>query len=141
MACFDILRPSSGTHSFYKVLCWASDFRFRILYTDASTPWTVDQPVARPLPTHRTKETQNKSIQTSRLRVGFEPRTPVFKIEKAVDALGVIGFSNIYVIIENCLRLNNTTKNLSRISRCPVRYSNQAPPTCASMRRRNPYIF
>jgi hypothetical protein len=29
-------------------------------YTDGRTPWTSDQPVARPLPTHRT-QTHNKS--------------------------------------------------------------------------------
>jgi hypothetical protein len=30
-------------------------------YTDSRNPWTSDQPVARPLPTHRTARTQNKS--------------------------------------------------------------------------------
>jgi hypothetical protein len=35
--------------------------QFRNLcYTDGRTPWTSDQPVARPLPTHRTTQTQNK---------------------------------------------------------------------------------
>jgi hypothetical protein len=29
-------------------------------YTHGRTPWTSDQPVARRLPTHRTKQTQNK---------------------------------------------------------------------------------
>jgi hypothetical protein len=31
-----------------------------LLYTDGRTPWTSDQPVPRPLPTHRTTQTQNK---------------------------------------------------------------------------------
>jgi hypothetical protein len=35
-------------------------FSFLILYTVGRTPWTRDQPVARPLPTHRTTQTQNK---------------------------------------------------------------------------------
>jgi hypothetical protein len=35
-------------------------FSFLILYTVCMTPWTGDQPVARPLPTHRTTQTQNK---------------------------------------------------------------------------------
>jgi hypothetical protein len=35
-----------------------------LFYTDGRTPWTSDQPVARPLPTHRTTQTQNKRIQT-----------------------------------------------------------------------------
>jgi hypothetical protein len=29
-------------------------------YTNGRTPWTSDQPVARPLPIHRTIQTQNK---------------------------------------------------------------------------------
>jgi hypothetical protein len=38
-------------------------FQFRT----GRTPWTEDQPVARPLPTHRTTQTQSKRTQT------FEP--------------------------------------------------------------------
>jgi hypothetical protein len=34
-------------------------------YTDGRTPWTSDQPVARPLPTQRKTQTQNKRTQTS----------------------------------------------------------------------------
>jgi hypothetical protein len=33
----------------------------------------VDQPIAKPLPTHRTTQTQNKYKQIFKLRVGFEP--------------------------------------------------------------------
>jgi hypothetical protein len=33
-------------------------FSFLILYAVGRTPWTGDQPVARPLPTHRTTQTQ-----------------------------------------------------------------------------------
>jgi hypothetical protein len=38
-------------------------FSFLILYTEVRTPCTGDQPVARPLPTHRTTQTQNKRTQ------------------------------------------------------------------------------
>jgi hypothetical protein len=38
-------------------------FSFLILYTVGRTPWTGDQPVARPLPTHRTTQTHNKRTQ------------------------------------------------------------------------------
>jgi hypothetical protein len=31
---------------------------FLIIYTDGMAPWPGDQPVARPLPTHRTTQTQ-----------------------------------------------------------------------------------
>jgi hypothetical protein len=40
-------------------------FGFLILYTVGRTPWTGDEPVARPLPTHRTTQTQNKRTQAS----------------------------------------------------------------------------
>jgi hypothetical protein len=41
------LQPSIGL--------WGLFFSFTIFfYTDGRTPWTGDQPVARPLPTHRT---------------------------------------------------------------------------------------
>jgi hypothetical protein len=35
-----------------------------LFYTGGRTPWTGDQPVARPLPTHRTTQTQNKRRHT-----------------------------------------------------------------------------
>jgi hypothetical protein len=58
---------------------------------------TVDQHVARPLPTHGTTQTQNKRAQTSMPRVGFEPTIPAFERTKIVHALDreatVIGIS------------------------------------------------
>jgi hypothetical protein len=39
-------------------------FQYFKIYTVGRTPWTVDQPVAKPLSTHRTAQTQNKRIQT-----------------------------------------------------------------------------
>jgi hypothetical protein len=35
-----------------------------IFYTDGRSLWTSDQPVARPLPKHRTTQAQNKRTQT-----------------------------------------------------------------------------
>jgi hypothetical protein len=48
------------------VICskFAAFFSFLILYTVGKSPWMEDQPVARPLPTHRTTQTQNKRTQT-----------------------------------------------------------------------------
>jgi hypothetical protein len=46
-----------------------------------------DQPVARPLPTRRTTQTQNKRTQTPMPSVGFEPTIPVFGRAKTVHAL------------------------------------------------------
>jgi hypothetical protein len=71
-------------------------FQFLHLYTVGMTPWTGDQSVTRPLPTHRT-ETQNNCTQTSIPWVGFEPTIPVFERAKTVRALDraatVIGFN------------------------------------------------
>jgi hypothetical protein len=51
------------------------------------TPWTGDQPVARPLPTQRTTRTYNKRTQTYMPCVGFEPTIPVFERARTVHAL------------------------------------------------------
>jgi hypothetical protein len=73
-------------------------FQFLNPYTVGRTPWTGDQPVARPLPTHRTTQTQNKRTQTSMPRVRFEPTIPVFERAKTVHPLDraatVIGSNN-----------------------------------------------
>jgi hypothetical protein len=53
----------------------------------SKTPWTGDQPVTRPLPTHRTTQTQNKRMQTFMPRMGFEPTITVFELAKTVHAL------------------------------------------------------
>jgi hypothetical protein len=58
-----------------------------ILYTVGKTPWTGDQPFARPLPAHRTTKIQNKRTQTSMPRVGFEPTIPAFERTQTVHAL------------------------------------------------------
>jgi hypothetical protein len=62
-------------------------FSFLISYTVVRTLWTGYEPVARPLPERRTPQTQNKRIQTSMLRVGFEHTILVFERAKTVDAL------------------------------------------------------
>jgi hypothetical protein len=59
-------------------------FSFLIYTPDGRTPWTGDQAVARPLPTHRTTQTQNKRTRISMPRVGFEPTFPAFDRTKRV---------------------------------------------------------
>jgi hypothetical protein len=74
----------------------STHFSFLILYTVGRTPWTSDQPVARPLPKHRTTQTQNKCRQTLIPRAGFEPTIPVFERAKTFHVLDraapVIGY-------------------------------------------------
>jgi hypothetical protein len=57
-----------------------------LLYTVGRTPWMSDQPIARPLPAHRSAQTHNKRTQTSMPKVGFEPTIPLFE-RKTVHAL------------------------------------------------------
>jgi hypothetical protein len=45
---------------------------FLILYTVGRTLWMGDQPVARPLPTHRTTQTHNKRTQYSHPCLGWD---------------------------------------------------------------------
>jgi hypothetical protein len=75
-------------------------FSFLTLYTVGRTPWTVDQLVAKPLPTHRTTQTQNKHTHTSMPWSGFEFTIPAFERANTVHALDlaatVIGFSADY---------------------------------------------
>jgi hypothetical protein len=62
-------------------------FQFFNLCTVGRAPWTRDQPVARPLPTLRTTNIQNKRTHTSIPRVGLEPAIPLFERAKTVHAL------------------------------------------------------
>jgi hypothetical protein len=63
--------------------------QFRNLFhTDGRTPWASDQPVLRPLPRHRSTQTQNKRTHKYPcLWVGFEPTIPAFERVKTVHAL------------------------------------------------------
>jgi hypothetical protein len=78
-------------------------------YTVSRTPSTGDQPVARPLPAHRSAQTQNKCTQTSMPQVGFDPTIPVFeraKTDHALDrAATVIGSAS-----DMCYKLQHQTK-------------------------------
>jgi hypothetical protein len=47
----------------------------------------ADQPIARPLPTHRTTQTNNKRTQTSMPCEEMEPTIPAFERVKEVHAL------------------------------------------------------
>jgi hypothetical protein len=76
-------------------------FDFLILFRVGRTPWTGYQPVARPLLTHRTTQTQNKCTQTAIPGIGFEPKTPVFERAKTVYALYLAA-----TVIGNCINLH-----------------------------------
>jgi hypothetical protein len=67
-------------------------------YTDGRTPWTGDQPVARPLHTHRTIQTQNTRTQTSMPRVGFELTIPAVERAKTVHAATVTDTVSLHIL-------------------------------------------
>jgi hypothetical protein len=86
--------------------------QFRNLYyTVRRTPWTGDQPIARPLPTHRTTQTRNKRMP----RLRFELASTVFEWAKTFHALDrsdtVIGDClnmDPYYAVGSCFYLVNT---------------------------------
>jgi hypothetical protein len=96
------IHPSIHLWLYSPLLGLSRFFSFLILYVVGRTPWTGNQPVARPLSTHRTIQTQNKRTQTSVLWVGFKPMIPVFEQAKEVHDLyradTVIGRTLIYSV-------------------------------------------
>jgi hypothetical protein len=62
-------------------------FSLLTLYTVDRIALMGDQPVARPLPIHRTTQAQNKHTQTSMPWVGFEPTISTFERTKTVHVL------------------------------------------------------
>jgi hypothetical protein len=93
-------------------------FNFLIFYTVGRTHWTRDQLVARPLPTHRTAQTQNKSTQTSLPPMAFEATIPLFERAKTVHALDraatVIGFGRSFWRFKKSVNIKCPTWSLGR---------------------------
>jgi hypothetical protein len=60
---------------------WPLMFQFHDHFTDSRTPWTSDQLVARPLPKHRTTQTQNKHIHIPNIHalIGIRTHDPGFR--------------------------------------------------------------
>jgi hypothetical protein len=63
-------------------------FSFFTQYTVGGIPWTGDQPVARPLPTHRTIQTQNKRHNTDIHALSLVP-THVPSVRASEDSSGL----------------------------------------------------
>jgi hypothetical protein len=63
-------------------------------FTDGRTPWTGDQLVARPLPEHRTTQTQNKHIRTRNINAlcGIRIHDPVFRAREDSTCLTPLGY-------------------------------------------------
>jgi hypothetical protein len=65
-------------------------------FTDGRTPWASDQPVARPLPTHRTTQIQNKRIHTPNIHglSGIGTHDPSVRASEDSSCLRPRGYCN-----------------------------------------------
>jgi hypothetical protein len=63
-------------------------------FTGGRTPWANDQPVARPLPTHRTIQTQNKRIHTPNIYAlsGIRTHDPSVRASEDSSCLRTRGY-------------------------------------------------
>jgi hypothetical protein len=70
-----------------------ADFSVSWLFTDGRAPWTGDQLGARPLPKHRTTQTQNKRIHTSNIHAlnGIRTHDPGFRASEDSSCLRPLG--------------------------------------------------
>jgi hypothetical protein len=68
---------------------WLVIFEFHDYFTDGRTLWTGDQLVTRPLPKHRTTQTQNKHTQIPNIHAlcGIEPTIEASERAKTIHAL------------------------------------------------------
>jgi hypothetical protein len=76
----DVLYNSCQHGSFFLLALqppWAlaSSVSFMIIFTEGRTPWTSDQLFAKPLPNHRTTQSQNKHIYTPNIHALIGIRT------------------------------------------------------------------
>jgi hypothetical protein len=83
-------------------LCWTLA-AFLVSWSSTKSVGLLDgdQPIARPLPAHRTPQTQTKRPQTSMPLVGLEPTISVF--EQAATVIGNVDYmqSNYCIIMNN----------------------------------------
>jgi hypothetical protein len=65
-----------------------------IIFTQGRTPWTSDEFVARPLPKHRTTQTQNKQIHTPNIHnlSGIRTHYPSVRASKDSSCLRPLGY-------------------------------------------------
>jgi hypothetical protein len=100
--CFETSVPVYQTkrlHTFFHWLYrplgpWPLIFRFHDHSTDGRTPWTSDELVARPLPKHRTTQTQNKHIHIPNMHdlCGIRNHYPGFRANEDSTCLRPLGY-------------------------------------------------
>jgi hypothetical protein len=69
-------------------------------FTDGRTTWTSDQFVARPLPKHRTTQTQNKHIHIPNIHIlcGILTHDPGFRESEDSSCLRPLGYRDRHII-------------------------------------------
>jgi hypothetical protein len=95
------------------LLCLGRFFSFLIFSTVSKISWTGNQPVARPLPAHRTAETHNKRKQIPMPQMGFEPTIPVFEHAKIRPRGHCDRHHQRYVVLIFTAPLNNQLKTIA----------------------------
>jgi hypothetical protein len=93
-------------------------FSSLILHTVGRTLLAWDQTVARPVPTHRITQIQDKRTQAFMPRLEYEPTIPVFELENMVHALDLALRSYLvhYISEMQCMR-NKIYRNFSSLFR------------------------
>jgi hypothetical protein len=84
-------------HWLYILLApWPLIFQFHDHFTDGRTPWTSDQLVARPLPKHKTTQTQIKHIHIPNIHdlCGIRTQDPDFRASEESTCLRPLGYRN-----------------------------------------------
>jgi hypothetical protein len=77
----------------------ASGFYFYDYFTDRRASWTGDHLVARPLPKHRTTQTQNKHIHIPNIHAscGIRTHDPGFRASEDSTCLRTLGYRDRHI--------------------------------------------
>jgi hypothetical protein len=84
-------------------------YQFLDHFTDNRTPWMGDQLIARPLPKHRTTQTQNKRIHTPNIHdlCGIQTYYLGFQASEDSACLGPLGYHDQLFILPFVKKKNN----------------------------------
>jgi hypothetical protein len=108
---------------------WPLVFLFRQHFTDGRTPWMSDQLVARPLPKHRTSQTQNKHRRIPNIRALYGIRThdPGLLASEGSTCLGLRGYCDQQA--KHIAYINRHENIYYSLSQCDSKCSANVGPT------------
>jgi hypothetical protein len=114
-------RPTSYSCSTTKFSCLSSTENSELtrsaciyLYTDGMTHWTSDQLIAKPLPKHRTTQTQNKRIHTPNIHAlsGIRSHDPGFRASEDSSCLRPRGYCARHLVTIQCVNESAVRRNV-----------------------------